>query len=321
MTVDIKDKFERLPTFAQPKNYKIWLRVDLENSTFKGTTKIVLKVGDFERFGLQNAIKSLQLVEPTRQICLHACELKFSSSSLTLADGKSEIFNHFAWDSKHIFFSEWKNLATQSNKRWGTLTIDLEDELQPQDDVALEFTYSGVLHTGMRGFYASTYTDKDGKTRKMATSQFESEWARLVFPCFDEPTFKATFDVELETEASLVALSNMHVVHEEATSDGWTLRRFATTPKMSSYLVAFAVGDFEHIEVRVEKAAARFAAAARVLGYNQRRHSHARLYASRQKTTCRICARHRRSNDRFLHGILRFCDAAKEGRSSRRSGF
>lgn len=81
----------------------------------------------------------------------------------------------------------------------------------------------------------------------MASTQFESESARLCYPCFDEPEFKATFDVEMLIDEKLTGLSNTNVISEEK-RDGKKLLKFATTPIMSTYLTGFVVGELEYIE-------------------------------------------------------------------------
>ena len=83
----------------------------------------------------------------------------------------------------------------------------------------------------------------------LASTQFESVFARRAFPCFDEPTYKAHFDIQLEVDEQLTALSNMNVTEEKVIGNGKKLVTFARTPLMSTYLVAFAVGEFEYIEV------------------------------------------------------------------------
>jgi aminopeptidase N len=83
----------------------------------------------------------------------------------------------------------------------------------------------------------------------LASTQFESVSARRAFPCFDEPIYKAQFDIQLEVDEHLTALSNMNVVEEKSLENGKKLLTFARTPVMSTYLVAFAVGEFEYIEV------------------------------------------------------------------------
>ena len=83
----------------------------------------------------------------------------------------------------------------------------------------------------------------------LASTQFESVFARRAFPCFDEPTYKAHFDIQLEVDEQLTALSNMNVTEEKIIGNGKKLVTFARTPLMSTYLVAFAVGEFEYIEV------------------------------------------------------------------------
>ncbi|KAK9764313.1 hypothetical protein K7432_008285 [Basidiobolus ranarum] len=99
----------------------------------------------------------------------------------------------------------------------------------------------------MAGFYRSSYNDKDGNKQHMAVTQFEATDARRAFPCWDEPALKATFDITLRVRKDLTALSNMNVISESEV-DGLNEVKFATTPIMSTYLVAFVVGDLEYIE-------------------------------------------------------------------------
>jgi aminopeptidase N len=87
----------------------------------------------------------------------------------------------------------------------------------------------------------------------MFSTQFEACDARRAFPCFDEPNLKATFDFEIEVPSGLVALSNMPEKGRRATKDGWHIVSFERTPVMSTYLLAWAFGDFEYIEGFTER--------------------------------------------------------------------
>uniref|UniRef100_A0A914RZV0 Aminopeptidase N-like N-terminal domain-containing protein n=1 Tax=Parascaris equorum TaxID=6256 RepID=A0A914RZV0_PAREQ len=104
--------------------------------------------------------------------------------------------------------SELKNLEVQYDKKWTTITLDLPKEVNPQKaKVCLDFV--GELNDKMRGFYRSSYKDATGNERFIASTQFESTYARLSFPCWDEPIYKAKFDVTLIVDSNLTALSNM----------------------------------------------------------------------------------------------------------------
>lgn len=74
----------------------------------------------------------------------------------------------------------------------------------------------------------------------------------MVFPCWDEPIYKALFNVTLEVAPEMTALSNMEVIGDHKLPSGNKVVRFATTPMMSTYLLAFAIGDFEYIMVHFE---------------------------------------------------------------------
>lgn len=109
----------------------------------------------------------------------------------------------------------------------------------------------------MAGFYRSRYKPavppaqsvaKDGDSVCMFSTQFESSDARRAFPCFDEPNLKATFDVKMELPDDLVALSNMPEKSMSKVSSGKKVVTFERTPRMSTYLLAWAVGDFEYVE-------------------------------------------------------------------------
>ncbi|CDK29653.1 unnamed protein product [Kuraishia capsulata CBS 1993] len=99
----------------------------------------------------------------------------------------------------------------------------------------------------MAGFYRSTYQE-NGETKYLATTQMEATDCRRAFPCFDEPALKATFDVNLIAKKELVCLSNMDVKSETELDGGKKKVSFNTTPLVSTYLVAFIVGDLKYIE-------------------------------------------------------------------------
>jgi aminopeptidase N len=111
----------------------------------------------------------------------------------------------------------------------------------PAGRLTLDIAYTGILNGQLRGFYLS----KTAK-RNYAVTQFEATDARRAFPSFDEPAYKATFDVSLIVDKGDTAISNTNAVSDTpGPVIGEHTVRFATTPKMSTYLVAFLVGDFQ----------------------------------------------------------------------------
>lgn len=101
--------------------------------------------------------------------------------------------------------------------------------------------FSGAIHDQMHGLYPCYY-EHDGVKKELLATQFESHHAREVFPCIDEPEAKATFDLTLTTESGVTVLGNMPI--KEQTHDGDRLvTRFDTSPRMSSYLLAWIVGE------------------------------------------------------------------------------
>ncbi|KAK6010243.1 hypothetical protein OSTOST_24743 [Ostertagia ostertagi] len=108
----------------------------------------------------------------------------------------------------------------------------------------------------MRGFYRSTYKDEHNQEKFLASTQFESTYARYAFPCFDEPIYKATFDISIVTDPGMTAISNMPVVSAtpcdfHGAKKVWV--KFDRTPQMSSYLVAFVVGELDLYPGKDEK--------------------------------------------------------------------
>lgn len=128
------------------------------------------------------------------------------------------------------------------DKEQATIAVD---QAIPAGEATVHIKYTGILNSEMRGFYLG----KDDHGRKYAATQFEPTDARRAFPSFDEPNYKATLDISVIAEKSLAAISNSKIISEKD-GPGTNQRtvRFATTPKMSSYLAALIVGNFEYME-------------------------------------------------------------------------
>jgi aminopeptidase N/puromycin-sensitive aminopeptidase len=161
------------------------------------------------------------LAEPTKTITLNANEITFQSVSVKAAGKEQTAVVSLDKDKEQATFTVPEELAA------GKATVSIH--------------YTGILNGELRGFYLSKTA-----RRNYAVTQFESTDARRAFPSFDEPAFKATYDVSLVVDANDTAISNGPIVSDTAgPAAGKHTLKFLTTPKMSTYLVAFLVGDFQ----------------------------------------------------------------------------
>ena len=168
--------------------------------------------------------------QAVREVILNAAELSIQSVSIGRADGV--VFHGSAQldgDNEQAVLSFPEILAP--GKYW------------------LQIQFTGVLNDKLHGFYRSLYKGADGQDKPLASTQFESTDARRAFPCWDEPAFKAVYQVTLVIDEKLTAISNARVVNERGLKGtGKKEVIFADSMKMSTYLVAFIVGDFEATE-------------------------------------------------------------------------
>lgn len=124
------------------------------------------------------------------------------------------------------------------------LQLAVATEIHP-GEIEIELHFTGILNDKLRGFYRSTFSDDDGADHTIATTQFESTNARRCFPCWDEPDRKAVFEVTLVVPDHMLAVSAMAETGRSPAGDGWVELTFAPTPLMSTYLLAFVVGELE----------------------------------------------------------------------------
>src|SRR5216684_9002369 len=197
----------RLPKTVTPHRYEIRLTPDLQAFTFQGEVNIAVVVN-----------------ETTDDVVLNALELEIDKVTAERG-GKSvaaKVEPEPAKERAHLRFAE-----KLSSGQW-----------------TLKIAFRGILNDKLHGFYRSQYQDASGKTHVAATTQFESTDARRAFPCWDEPEIKASYKVILIVDKELAAISNGGQESERDIGHGKKEVVFKETIKMSTYLLAFIVGEF-----------------------------------------------------------------------------
>ena len=200
-----------LPAAVTPDHYRIDITPDAKALTYKGAVQIDVTVH-----------------QPTDKIVLNTADIVIDGAAL----------------------SGQTNAPTVSyDEKEQTATFALGHTIKP-GAYTLSLAYHGKIYEQASGFFALDYDTPGGKKRALFT-QFENSDARRFVPSWDEPGRKATFQLTATVPADQMPLSNMPVASTDTLPGGLKRVHFAVTPKMSSYLLFFGVGDFERVHRNV----------------------------------------------------------------------
>jgi len=202
----------KLPKQVVPEEYSIRIAPHLEEHVFTGSETI-----------------KLQVREPVRRLVLNALEIEITGASV---DGKAIPSSAIKLDPKEE-----------------TATLTLTGEL-PVGPHSLELNFTGKINRQGQGLHYIIYQEQGtGVKKTMLGTQFEATDARRFFPCWDEPSFRARFQLTVVVPENFTAMSNMPIEAETKTVDGKEVR-FAATPPMSSYLNVFCAGELDAIHAK-----------------------------------------------------------------------
>ena len=196
-----------LPSDVVPVEYRIDFAPDTANLAFSGTVDI-----------------DVDVLRPTRRIVVNSAELEIARASLT-GEASAPV------------------IALDAARETATFTFD---HVVPAGRRTLSLAYRGKILERMAGLFVRRYGTPDGERSALYT-QFENSDARRFVPCWDEPARKAVFRLSANVDAVLVAVGNMPVAQTTPQTGGRAHVVFAPTPRMSSYLLFFALGDFERL--------------------------------------------------------------------------
>jgi aminopeptidase N len=226
---------QRLPSGVSPKHYALTIMPDLAKARFAGSETI-----------------NVMLDAPTNTITLNAAEITFgpvtasvgtmpeprrTAATETPSKAQSDASIGFDASAKHVCEQHAATVTLDAANEQATFTFA---QPLPTGPVELHIAYTGILNDKLRGFYLS-----HTRLRSYGVTQFEATDARRAFPSFDEPALKATFNVSLVVDSRDTAISNTPILSDTpGPLAGKHTIAFAITPKMSTYLVAWLVGDF-----------------------------------------------------------------------------
>ncbi|NWW76560.1 AMPN Aminopeptidase, partial [Climacteris rufus] len=223
----------RLPTTLKPESYEVSLQPFLEPDAnnmyiFKGNCSVVFVC-----------------VEATDLILIHSNKLNYTMQGSFHATLQAE-----GGGSAPAISRSWLETPTQY------LVVQLAAPLQQGQRYRLSSSFTGELADDLAGFYRSEYIDELGNKQVVATTQMQAADARKAFPCFDEPAMKANFTVTLIHPSGYKAISNMPAKstrQQMINGEPWNVTEFNTTPRMSTYLVAFIVSQFDYVESSLDR--------------------------------------------------------------------
>ena len=204
----------QLPLDVRPTHYDLTLKIDLDSLTFSGEVRIHLDVR-----------------RDTTEFVLNSVDLAIDHATAFVKGDPSP-------------------LRVLDDREYERIILKAERLFEAGSSALLEIVFGGKVNDLLAGLYQSRFTTPDGEKRLLVTTQFEATDARRVFPCWDEPSAKATFSLTLAVPKDLVALSNMPAIGEKLLKDGMKAVTFAKTPRMSTYLLHLSVGDFEEVSDR-----------------------------------------------------------------------
>jgi aminopeptidase N len=210
----VKPSHVALPTNVRPERYDILIRPNAEKLSFSGHEDVTLNV-----------------TSATDRIVLNAADIAFQKASLSGQTGGPKVV---------------------LDKEQQTAAFIFDHAIAP-GHYKLSLDFTGVIYEQASGLFALDYTSEGGKKQRAIFTQFENSDARRFIPCWDEPGVKAVYALKVEAPTNQMAVSNMPVARTEPTAGGAQSVQFADTPKMSSYLLFFALGDFERIHRQVGK--------------------------------------------------------------------
>lgn len=219
--IKIKPKSVRLSSHVSPSRYRLMIHPSHDHQSFKGEETI-----------------ELTLSKPTKSIILHSADLTIESAEIFGSETSKKL-----WQAAEISYNPEDEIATFT---FAKAVIG---------KCELKLKFRGNITEKLAGFYRSTY-QHGGEKKTLATTQFEPVDARRAFPCFDEPSQKAVFDITLMVPKGQIAISNTYPISETPLLRGgageglYEVVKFAPTPKMSTYLVAFIVGNFDYVEAK-----------------------------------------------------------------------
>ncbi|UUE99059.1 M1 family metallopeptidase [Xanthomonas hortorum pv. pelargonii] len=214
-SVDASSITTQLPRTAKPTHYAVEITPHADKMTFDGKVAI-----------------NISVLQPTDRIVLQAAKLSFARGTLMQKGGKPQTAKVSTdADAQTATFAFGKPLAV--------------------GEYVLSIDYGGVINTQANGLFALDSTTAQGPRRALFT-QFENSDARRFIPSWDEPNFKATFDLAINAPAGQMAVSNMPVASSRPGANGRTRIAFQTSPKMSTYLLFVSVGDFERSTVKAD---------------------------------------------------------------------
>ncbi len=198
----------RLTPSIRPIAYRLKLRIDPDRDEFEGEVSI-----------------SIEVDEPARAIELNLVDLTVRSAVAKTRGEETPLAVSYRPENEIVLLEHPVGIPAGQGS-------------------TLEISFVGKFRSDLSGLYRSVYTTKTGEQRNLATTQFESTGARKAFPCFDEPEMKATFQVTLEVPSGASAISNYPQVSRQSIANtGYDAVAFSETMRISSYLLAFIVGD------------------------------------------------------------------------------